>query len=116
MARTVNLCHVVFRQARPEKKGSGVWSCLLTFSNLAIKGYLTAEHSLHPKVVTEEDKRILFGGPQCTQPYNTSRLNISAMSFGALSANAILALNKGAKQGDFAHNTGEGGLTPLIIG
>ncbi len=78
-------------------------------------GYLTAEHSLSPKEVAEEDKRVLFGGSQCTQPYNASRLNISAMSFGALSANAILALNKGAKRGGFAHNTGEGGLSPYHL-
>lgn len=78
-------------------------------------GYLTAEHSLNPKVVAEEEERILFGGSHCTQPYNASRLNISAMSFGALSANAILALNKGAKRGGFAHNTGEGGLSPYHL-
>jgi glutamate synthase domain-containing protein 2 len=74
-------------------------------------GYLTAEHSLNPKVVAEKDMQVLFGGTQCAQPYKASRLNISAMSFGALSANAILALNKGAKRGGFAHNTGEGGLS-----
>lgn len=78
-------------------------------------GYLSAEHSLNPKKVAEQDERVLFGGPQCTQPYNASRLNISAMSFGALSANAILALNKGAKIGGFAHNTGEGGLSPYHL-
>lgn len=78
-------------------------------------GYLTAEHSLNPKEVAEEDKRVLFGGPECTKPYSASRLNISAMSFGALSANAIMALNKGAKRGGFAHNTGEGGLSPYHL-
>ena len=78
-------------------------------------GYLTAEHSLNPKKVAEQGKRILFGGPDCTQPYSASRLNISAMSFGALSANAIMALNKGAKRGGFAHNTGEGGLSPYHL-
>ncbi len=78
-------------------------------------GYLTVEHSLNPKVVPEEDMRVLFGGPQCSKPYSASRLNISAMSFGALSANAILALNKGAKLGGFAHNTGEGGLSPYHL-
>jgi glutamate synthase domain-containing protein 2 len=51
------------------------------------------------------------GGPDCTQPYDMALLNVSAMSFGALSANAILALNAGAKAGGFAHDTGEGGLT-----
>ncbi len=57
------------------------------------------------------EPRITVGGPQCKQPYSASRLNISAMSFGALSKNAILALNKGAKISGFAHNTGEGGLS-----
>ena len=78
-------------------------------------GYLTAEHSLSPTVVPEADRRVLFGGPQCSKPYSASRLNVSAMSFGALSANAILALNKGAKKGGFAHNTGEGGLSPYHL-
>ena len=68
-------------------------------------------HSLHPVHTSEIEPRVLFGGPDCTQPYCASRLNISAMSFGALSSNAILALNKGAKLGNFAHNTGEGGLS-----
>ena len=59
-----------------------------------------------------KDIRVLVGGPDCKQPYSASILNVSAMSFGALSKNAILALNKGAKLGNFAHNTGEGGLSP----
>jgi glutamate synthase domain-containing protein 2 len=75
-------------------------------------GYECAAHSLAPKKVPVEDARVLVGGPDCTQPYLASRLNISAMSFGALGENAILALNKGAKLGNFAHNTGEGGLSP----
>lgn len=75
-------------------------------------GYLSVMHSLAPKHVRPEKIRVTVGGPDCTQPYSASRLNISAMSFGSLSPNAILALNKGAKLGDFAHNTGEGGLSP----
>jgi glutamate synthase domain-containing protein 2 len=55
--------------------------------------------------------RVKVGGPDCTQPYSASVYNISAMSFGSLSENAILALNGGAKIGGFAHNTGEGGLS-----
>lgn len=74
-------------------------------------GYEWVLHSLSPKHVSEVEDRITVGGPECKQPYCASRLNISAMSFGALSANAILALNKGAKIGGFAHNTGEGGLS-----
>src|SRR5260370_28698171 len=56
--------------------------------------------------------RVRIGGPDCARPYDASIFNISAMSFGALSANAIRALNKGAKVGSFAHDTGEGGLSP----
>ncbi|WP_299948984.1 FMN-binding glutamate synthase family protein [uncultured Ruegeria sp.] len=75
-------------------------------------GYHRANHSLSPKDVAESEERIILGGPQCDKPYSASRLNVSAMSFGALSANAIRALNGGAKDGGFAHNTGEGGLSP----
>ena len=78
-------------------------------------GYEWINHSLAPKEVTDHDPRIRFGGPECTQPYEASPLNISAMSFGALSKNAIMALNKGAKAGGFAHNTGEGGLSPYHL-
>ena len=52
--------------------------------------------------------RIVIGGPDCGKPYSASIFNISAMSFGALSPNAIRALNIGAKKGNFAHDTGEG--------
>jgi glutamate synthase domain-containing protein 2 len=83
-----------------------------TQHELLESGYLSAMHSLHPKTVKEEHVRVQVGGADCTQPYNASRFNISAMSFGALSSNAILALNKGAKLGNFAHNTGEGGVSP----
>ena len=69
-------------------------------------------HSLSPKKITNHDPRIVFGEGVCAQPYAASPLNISAMSFGSLSKNAIMALNKGAKLGGFAHNTGEGGLSP----
>lgn len=63
----------------------------------------------------DSNPRVWVGGPDCLQPYHTSLLNISAMSFGALSKNAILALNEGAKKGGFAHNTGEGGITPYHL-
>jgi glutamate synthase domain-containing protein 2 len=69
-------------------------------------------HSLSPRPVAREPFRITIGGPECKQPYSASVLNISAMSFGALSANAIRALNGGAKLGGFAHDTGEGGFSP----
>lgn len=59
----------------------------------------------------DEPPRIHVGGPDCTQPYDMSLLNVSAMSFGSLSANAIRALSMGAARGGFAHDTGEGGLS-----
>jgi len=69
-------------------------------------------HSIMPKPVARDGFRIKIGGPECTKPYSASVLNISAMSYGALSANAIRALNRGAKLGGFAHDTGEGGVSP----
>ncbi len=74
-------------------------------------GYEWLNHSLAPKPVVKVCSRVQVGGPDCKKPYLASRLNISAMSFGALSRNAILALNQGAKDGGFAHNTGEGGIS-----
>ncbi len=75
-------------------------------------GFEWLQHSIAAKPPAHESPRLLIGGPDCTQPYAASLLNISAMSFGSLSANAIRALNKGAKEGGFAHDTGEGGLSP----
>jgi glutamate synthase domain-containing protein 2 len=74
-------------------------------------GYEWLNHSVHPVKPDPETMRITVGGPQCRARYRASVLNISAMSFGSLSRNAILALNEGAKIGGFAHNTGEGGLS-----
>ena len=75
-------------------------------------GYEWVNHSLAPKHVSEDNLKLVFGGAECLKPYSASPLNISAMSFGALSQNAILALNRGASIGGFAHNTGEGGISP----
>ncbi|MFN7982656.1 MAG: FMN-binding glutamate synthase family protein [Vicinamibacterales bacterium] len=75
-------------------------------------GYEWINHSLAPVHPDEECGRVLVGSPACTQPYSASIFNVSAMSYGSLSKNAILALNAGAKMGGFAHNTGEGGLSP----
>jgi glutamate synthase domain-containing protein 2 len=74
-------------------------------------GYEYLVHSTAPREAPADPPRVRIGGPDCTQPYEMSLLNVSAMSFGALSSNAILALNKGAALGGFAHDTGEGGLT-----
>jgi glutamate synthase domain-containing protein 2 len=76
-------------------------------------GYEWINHSLVPTDIPTLDFRVTVGSaPSCTQPYGASVFNISAMSFGALSANAIRALNGGAKKGGFAHDTGEGAISP----
>ena len=74
-------------------------------------GYEYLLHSTVPKPQLETPPRVLIGGPECRQPYEMALLNVSAMSFGALSANAVMALNRGAALGGFAQDTGEGGLT-----
>ncbi|MFO1028192.1 MAG: FMN-binding glutamate synthase family protein [Acetobacteraceae bacterium] len=74
-------------------------------------GFEWLHHSIAARPVPDADFRVTIGGPGCTQPYIASIFNISAMSFGALSPNAIRALNQGAKRGGFAHDTGEGGLS-----
>ncbi|MBS0568376.1 MAG: FMN-binding glutamate synthase family protein [Proteobacteria bacterium] len=79
--------------------------------NLYAAQYEWINHSLAPSMIASHDFRITIGGPQCTQPYSASVFNISAMSFGALSANAIRALNEGAKRGGFYHDTGEGSMS-----
>lgn len=73
--------------------------------------YRWANHSVMPTHIDPQALRVTIGGADCTQPYNASLFNISAMSFGALSANAIRALNAGAAKGSFAHDTGEGGIS-----
>jgi glutamate synthase domain-containing protein 2 len=80
-------------------------------------GYEWIGHSLaacHSHRATS-NCRVTIGGSDCRQPYSASIFNISAMSFGALSNNAIRALNKGAKLGGFAHNTGEGSVSPYHL-
>ena len=73
-------------------------------------GYEWINHSMQPTTLATHDFRVLIGAGRA-QPYSASIFNISAMSFGALSANAILALNSGAKRGGFAHDTGEGSIS-----
>ncbi len=79
--------------------------------DVAAEGYEWINHAMVPTRVDTHDFRTVIGGPQCTQPYDASVFNISAMSFGALSANAIQALNAGAHRGRFAHDTGEGSIS-----
>ncbi|MEZ4741609.1 MAG: FMN-binding glutamate synthase family protein [Bdellovibrionota bacterium] len=86
-----------------------------TQKNLYEDGYEWANHSLMPTHVKTETLRVKIGETSCQQPYNASIFNISAMSFGSLSKNAIMALNKGAHLGNFSHNTGEGGISPYHL-
>ncbi len=74
-------------------------------------GYTWLHHSIAAKPPAEPMFRIRIGGPRCTKPYSASVFNISAMSFGSIGANAVEALNLGARMGGFAHDTGEGGLS-----
>ena len=73
--------------------------------------YEWVNHSLNPVAIKDHDFRVAIGSEACALKYSASVLNISAMSFGALSANAIRALNKGAAKGRFAHDTGEGSIS-----
>ena len=107
---------VVYQRAKgePDNRPFG------TQLDVGVEGYEWINHSLHTTHIESQDFRLWIGGrpgaplpgvAPCTQPYSASVFNISAMSFGALSANAILALNQGAKIGGFAHDTGEGSIS-----
>ena len=78
------------------------------------EGYEWMNHSIAALDSHDLDSspRVMIGGKDCAQPYSASVFNVSAMSFGSLSKNAVLALNGGAAIGKFAHNTGEGGISP----
>ncbi len=82
-----------------------------TERDLAEPGYEWLLHSAHPVPEPDDPPRVRVGGPDCPEPYDMALLNVSAMSFGALSGAALTALNRGAAKGGFAHDTGEGGLT-----
>lgn len=86
-----------------------------TRHNVYETGYTWLNHSLEPAHPDQNSARVLVGESRCKQPYSCSLLNISAMSYGALSKNAIMALNEGAKMGGFAHNTGEGSISPFHV-
>lgn len=81
------------------------------------EGYQWVNHSMNAIAFSEIDSnpKVRIGSSQCTKPYMASLFNISAMSYGSLSKNAIQALNAGARQGGFYHNTGEGGLSPYHL-
>ncbi len=82
-----------------------------TIENVYRSGYEWINHSITALWPQQQEPRVKIGGSQCARPYMASHFNISAMSFGSLSANAIQALNSGAKLGGFAHDTGEGGIS-----
>ncbi|GIU07953.1 MULTISPECIES: FMN-binding glutamate synthase family protein [unclassified Shewanella] len=86
-----------------------------TQRDLLEDNYLSLWQSLHPKEIQETAKRVLIGGPDCLKPYQASYFNISAMSFGSLSSNAIESLNLGALKAGCYHNTGEGGVSPYHL-
>lgn len=100
---------LVYARAKNEVSDRPFGTLLDVYEN----GYEFIAHSTRPVPAADPGAfRILIGGKDCQQPYSASIFNISAMSFGALSANAIRALNKGAKLGGFAHDTGEGSISP----
>jgi len=100
---------LVYQRAKgdPDKRPFG------TQLDVGAIGFEWINHSLVPTRLATHDFRVAIGtgGTSCSQPYQASVFNISAMSFGSLSANAILALNGGAKKGGFAHDTGEGSIS-----
>ncbi|MDP3782829.1 MAG: glutamate synthase-related protein, partial [Sphingopyxis sp.] len=99
---------LVYARAKNEVSDRAFGTLVDVYEN----GYEFIAHSTRPVPVADPASfRIPIGGDACRQPYSASIFNISAMSFGALSANAIRALNKGAKLGGFAHDTGEGSIS-----
>jgi len=105
--------NIIYQRAKKETDTTPFGTQL----NVYEEGYEWMNHSIAAKNFDDlnPDPRITIGGKDCKQPYNASRYNISAMSFGSLSQNAIRAMNAGAKIGNFAHNTGEGGVSPYHL-
>lgn len=98
---------MIYRRA----KGLGSDDAYGTQNDITSAGYDHILHASSPLEPMTNPPRVRLGGPDCTHPYDTSMLNISSMSFGSLSANAVMAMNYGAKEGGFAQETGEGGLS-----
>jgi glutamate synthase domain-containing protein 2 len=97
----------IYQRAKGEKEEQPFG----TERDLYAVGYEYLVHSTKPVDLMATVPRVRIGGPDCAKPYDMALMNVSAMSFGALSANAVEALNKGAALGGFAHDTGEGGLS-----
>jgi glutamate synthase domain-containing protein 2 len=104
---------VVYQRAKKQRDTTPFGTQLDVYG----EGYEWMNHSIAAKDPHKlnQSPRVTIGSPQCKQPYDCSVFNISAMSFGSLSSAAVRALNGGAKIGDFAHNTGEGGISPYHI-
>ncbi|MBC6941302.1 MAG: FMN-binding glutamate synthase family protein [Xanthomonadales bacterium] len=99
---------VVYQRAKNVSDVRGFGSQL----DMYAQRYEWINHSIAPSRIEHADFRVEVGGAQCRKPYSASVFNISAMSFGSLSPNAIRALNEGARRGGFYHDTGEGSLSP----
>ena len=103
---------LVYQRAKGEAGERPFGTLLDTYRD----GYEFVAHSMTPvKAADPASFRITIGNAQCAQPYSASVFNVSAMSFGSLSANAIRALNAGAKRGGFSHDTGEGSISPYHL-
>ena len=97
---------IVYQRAKGERDTRPFGTQADVYAN----DYEWINHSMRPTEIATHDFRIVIG-PDCAQPYSASVFNISAMSFGSLSGNAIRALNSGAKMGNFYHDTGEGSIS-----
>tara|TARA_R110000737_G_scaffold15752_3_gene32643 strand:+ start:525 stop:2027 length:1503 start_codon:yes stop_codon:yes gene_type:complete len=103
-----NIRSYIYKRAKEEHSQMHPFGTEL---NVYDDNYIWMQHSIYPAKKMETPPRVVIGGKDCQQPYSASLFNISAMSFGALSKNAIKALNLGAKAGNFFHDTGEGGIS-----
>lgn len=99
--------NLIYRRA----KGANDTLPFGTQRDILAEGYRSLNHSINATTVAPEHARVIVGNAACSKPYEASRLNISGMSFGAISGPAIEAMNKGARLGGFAQNTGEGGIS-----
>lgn len=96
-------------------KGTAAQEAFGTERDVYAPGHEFLVHSITPAHAPEDPPTVRIGGPDCARPYEMALLNVSAMSFGSLSANAVLALNRGAASGGFSHDTGEGGISPYHL-
>ena len=96
-------------------KGLGSKKSFGTERKITEPGYEYIPHSMAPSHTVNANPRVRLGGAKTLQPYDVSIFNVAAMSFGALSPNAVLAMNKGAAMGGFIHDTGEGSISPYHL-